>query len=169
MPKAKPLAPELAALIPDGIEKFIPRCIVCSKTVPANRARGRSKDTCSPACHRVRQLYRTFVVLTSKCLACHHPSSPTERADFIRWRKDRGHIRDRMGRPPVKIRRALIEAVAILGEYLAPDDEYLALAIAKFAKVLAPQKPTAAPEIPVDIPAGDSLACEELAGTGQKR
>ena|ERR1700733_10407557 len=99
MPKAKPLAPEILTLIPNGIENFCPHCIVCTSPVPASRARGRSKDTCSPACHAVRQLYRRFVVQTSKCIACFHPATPEERADFKEWRKDRGHLRRKTGKP----------------------------------------------------------------------
>ena len=99
MPKAKPLSPEVAALIPDGIDKFVPHCIVCTKPVPENRARGRSKDTCSPPCHAVRQLYRKFVIQTSKCLACYHPASPAERAEFKEWRKARGDLRRTLGTP----------------------------------------------------------------------
>lgn len=103
MSKAKKeLSPEILALIPDGIENFVPRCIVCTAPVPPSRARGRSKDTCSSLCHTVRQMYRKWVVQTSKCLACHHPSTPAERADFNEWRKLRGDLRRKSGRPAIE-------------------------------------------------------------------
>lgn len=97
----KPLAPEIAALIPDGIEKFVPSCIVCRKPVPLHRARGRSKDTCSPECGKVRALYRRYVLSTSKCVSCLHPSSPQEREDFKQWRRDRRQLKKK-GRPKGK-------------------------------------------------------------------
>lgn len=111
MPKQS--SPEVLALIPNGIENFIPRCIVCTKAVPANRARGRSKDTCSPACHAVRQLYRKWVLQTSKCLACLHPSTPKEREEFRNWRKDRGDVRRKKGRP--ELTKSLDKANASFG------------------------------------------------------
>ena len=162
MPKAKPPSPEVAALIPDGIDKFVPRCVVCTKPVPANRARGRSKDTCGPDCHAVLRLYRKFTVQTSKCIACYHPSTEAERLDFKRWRQARGKLREFTGRPPVKMRQALTEAVAILEEYLAPDDHYLLFAIARFNAMLYPRTKIAntANEIRIDAEPGNSLGCE---------
>lgn len=93
------LPPEVQALIPNGIDKFAPRCVVCTNTVPEKRARGRSKDTCSPPCHAVLRLYRKFVIRTSKCLACYQPSTPEERAEFKRWRQARGDLRLKPGNP----------------------------------------------------------------------
>lgn len=101
MPKQSPnkTAPGVLALIPDGIENFVPHCIVCTQPVSLKRARGRSKDTCSPECHAVRQMYRKWVMQTSKCLACLHPSTPQERQEFRDWRRFRGDLRRTKGRP----------------------------------------------------------------------
>lgn len=98
-------------LIPDGIEKFVPRCVVCTQPVPSNRARGRSKDTCSPACHKVLRQYRDHCLKSSRCPSCYHPSTPTERKEFIAWRKHRGDRREGKGRPPVVRESALREAL----------------------------------------------------------
>ena len=127
-------------LIPDGIENFVPSCIVCRSPVPLKRATGRSKDTCSPACHKVRQAYRRFVLHNSKCRTCFHPSTPEERRDFVRWRKDRGQLRERGGRPPVKLRETLQAALDELRFYLAPEDAYLESRIGEFQKILDAQK-----------------------------
>jgi hypothetical protein len=88
-----------AALIPNGIEGFIPRCVVCGEPVPLKRARGRSKDTCGAECHAVLREYRAWVIRSSRCPACYHPSTPEERADFVAWRKARGDRKAGRGRP----------------------------------------------------------------------
>lgn len=110
--------PEINPLIPDGIEKFVPFCIVCRQPVPKKRATGRSKDTCSPECHKVLRKYRKYVLESSHCPACYHPSTPEQRREFIAWRKSRGDRRATLGRPPVKreenLRKALAEAVGLL-------------------------------------------------------
>lgn len=90
--------PEVNPLIPDGIEKFCPRCIVCTNFVPPKRATSRSKDTCSPECHKVLRAYRKHMINSRYCPACYHPSSPEERRDFIQWRKFRGERAERPGR-----------------------------------------------------------------------
>lgn len=127
--KAKPLSPEVLALIPNGIENFVPRCIVCTNPVPPKRARGRSKDTCCQTCQIVRQLYRKWVLVSSKCVACFHPSTPAERQNFIEWRKERGEIRRKMGRPTAK--KALDKPESVSG---TPD-----IAISDQAEAEKPQ------------------------------
>jgi hypothetical protein len=99
MPKILP--PEVLALIPNGIENFVPRCIVCGSNVPLSRARSRSRDTCSPPCATVKQIYRRWLLQTTKCIACYHPSTPAERDDFRQWRKERRGARKK-GRPKGK-------------------------------------------------------------------
>jgi hypothetical protein len=133
MPRS--LSPEALALIPNGIENFVPCCIVCGLPVPLSRARGRSKDTCSKACHSIRQAYRKHVLITSKCLACYHPSTPEEREDFRKWRRSRGDVQAK-GRPPILLRRALLEAIYVLEQYAAPEDEYMARCLANFRGVV---------------------------------
>lgn len=110
-----------AALLPNGIEGFVPRCVVCGSTVPLKRARGRSKDTCKAECHAVLREYRKFVIYSSRCPTCYHPSTPQERAEFIAWRKARGDRRNGRGRPPRMNREealalALHEALGTLRE-----------------------------------------------------
>ena len=95
----KSQSPEVLALIPDGIEKFIPRCIVCTNLVPSKRRTSRSKSTCSPACLTVLQMFRRHVLTSAKCIACYHPSTPEERIEFKAWRRARGELREKPGRP----------------------------------------------------------------------
>lgn len=97
-----PPAPEVLALIPDGIENFVPRCVVCTAEVPKKRRSSRSKSTCSPPCHAVFTLYRKHLLISSKCIACYHPATPAERAEYREWRKARGNLRRKKGRPKVE-------------------------------------------------------------------
>ena len=116
--------PEQAAnpLIPYGIEKFVPSCVVCKQPVPKKRATGRSKDTCGPECHKVLRQYRKFVLESSHCPACYHPSTPEQRRDFIAWRKARGDRRHSVGRPPVRreeaLRQALQQTIGLLKSHM---------------------------------------------------
>ena len=107
----------IAQLIPQGIEAFRPRCIVCTAPVPAKRATSRSKDTCSPACHKVLRMYRQHVLKSSKCPACYHPSTPEERKEFQAWRKMRGDRRQSVGRPKKtnedRLRQVLTKAITV--------------------------------------------------------
>ena len=45
---AKPLAPEVLALIPSGIEKLVLRCVVCGGPLPSSR---RTVGDHAGACH----------------------------------------------------------------------------------------------------------------------
>jgi hypothetical protein len=115
---ATPNSPAINPLIPDGIENFIPSCVVCRKPVPRKRATGRSKNTCSPECNTVLRKFRKHVVDSSYCPTCYHPSTPQERREMILWRKHRGDLREGRGRPPrsqdEKLRLALQEAIGLL-------------------------------------------------------
>ena len=93
---AKLLAPEVLALIPDGIENLILRCVICAEPLPASR---RSIGDHAGACHKVRVLYRRYMIKLSKCISCLHPSTAAQREEFKQWRRARGDIRDRGGRP----------------------------------------------------------------------
>lgn len=95
-----PVAVEPNPLIPNGIEQLILRCVVCSNEVPRKRATGRSRNTCSKECNAVYRSFRTYLVRSMRCPACYHPSTPDERKDFREWRKNRGDIRAKKGRPP---------------------------------------------------------------------
>jgi len=110
--------PRVDPLIPNGIENFVPRCVVCTNPVPAKRATGRSKDTCGPECHKVLRAYRQHVLKSTKCPACYHPSTPAERKEFIAWRKMRGDRRQSVGRPKQnhedKLRKTLARASGLL-------------------------------------------------------
>jgi hypothetical protein len=92
----KPLPAEVLALIPDGIEKLILRCVVCGLGLPASR---RAVGDHAGACHKVRVLHRRYMIQLSKCISCLHPSTPAEREDYKAWRKSRGDIRQTGGRP----------------------------------------------------------------------
>ena len=87
---AKPLAPEVLALIPSGIENLVLRCTVCGLPLPSAR---RTVGDHAGACHTVRRLYRRYMTQLTKCLGCSHPSTPAERAEFKQWRLSRGDLK----------------------------------------------------------------------------
>ena len=93
---SKPLPPEVLELIPEGIENLVLSCTVCRLPLPSAR---RTVGDHAGACHKVRTLYRRLMIQQARCMACLHPSTPAERVEFRRWRKDRGDIRERGGRP----------------------------------------------------------------------
>ena len=122
------MEPEQAAvetLIPNGIENFVPSCLVCKHPVPKKRATSRSKDTCSAECNKILRKYRQHVLRSSKCPTCYHPSTPQERMEFIQWRRWRGDLREKRGRPPVRkeelLRLALQEAIGLLKQETDPN------------------------------------------------
>ena len=92
----KPLPPEVLALIPDGIENLVLGCVVCRGPLPASR---RAVGDHAGACHRVRVLHRRFMIQSTKCISCLHPATAAERELFKEWRRARGDIRARGGRP----------------------------------------------------------------------
>lgn len=92
----KPLPPEVLALIPDGIEKLVLRCTVCAEPLPDSR---RAVGDHAGACHKVRVLHRRYSIQRRKCISCLHPATPAEREAFKQWRRERGDIRARGGRP----------------------------------------------------------------------
>ena len=92
----KPLPPEVLALIPDGIENLILRCVVCGLPLPASR---RSVGDHAGPCHKVRVLHRRYMIQRMKCISCLHPATPAEREEFRAWRRKRGDLRARGGRP----------------------------------------------------------------------
>lgn len=89
---AKPLSPEVLALIPDGIENLVLRCVVCGGALPSSR---RAYGDHAGVCHKVRVLYRRYMLSLTRCLGCSHPSTPAEREDFKLWRIARGDLRGR--------------------------------------------------------------------------
>ena len=168
---AKPLAPEVLALIPSGIEKLVLRCVVCGGPLPSSR---RTVGDHAGACHKVRTLYRRYVIQLTKCIACLHPATPEEREEFKQWRVSRGDLRGRgnrqggrrrridhkqprpeqiMGRPPHHAPNCtLAETGASKG---CPRCEYEAKRAWQ-----VPDLPTHNPAMQVDTQAGDSVACE---------
>ena len=93
---AKQLPPEVLALVPNGIENLVLRCVICGEALPSAR---RTMGDHAGACHKVRMLYRRYIIGLTKCISCLHPSTPEERKAFKRWRKSRGDIREKCGRP----------------------------------------------------------------------
>jgi hypothetical protein len=92
---SKPLAAEVLALIPEGIEKLVLRCVVCGGPLPSSR---RTVGDHAGACHKVRTLYRRYVIQLTKCIACLHPATREEREAFKQWRVSRGDLRGRGNR-----------------------------------------------------------------------
>jgi hypothetical protein len=96
---AKPLPPEVLALIPNGMEHLVLCCTVCRGELPNNR---RAYGHHAGACHKVVMLHRRYVLSLTKCPSCLHPASPEERAEFSAWRRARGERGERGGRVPGK-------------------------------------------------------------------
>jgi hypothetical protein len=92
----KPLAPEVLALIPEGIENLTLSCTVCRGPLPSSR---RTVGDHAGACHKVRTLFRRYQIKLKHCIACLHPSTPAEREEFKAWRRARGQLRATGGRP----------------------------------------------------------------------
>lgn len=95
----KPIAPEVLALIPNGIDNFCPHCVVCTQELPEKRRRAFRRPTCSPTCHAAWLLYKKFLLSSTKCIACWAPSTPSERLLFREWRQAQGKLRRTLGRP----------------------------------------------------------------------
>jgi hypothetical protein len=93
---AKPLPPEVLALVPNGIENLVLRCVVCGDSLPPSR---RTIGDHAGPCHKVRVLYRRYIIQLTKCIACLHPSTPKEREEYKQWRKSRGDLREKCGKP----------------------------------------------------------------------
>lgn len=93
---AKPLPPEVLALVPNGIENLVLRCVVCGDPLPPSR---RTIGDHAGPCHKVRVLYRRYIIQLTKCIACLHPSTPADREHFKQWRKSRGDLREKCGKP----------------------------------------------------------------------
>ena len=108
LPQAEPFDPSTLTL----------KCVICSAEVPERRARGRSKDTCSPECHAKLRKFRKWVLVSSRCPSCYHPSTPAERKEFLLWRKHRGDRQENRGRPAItrheRVKLALVRAIELL-------------------------------------------------------
>ncbi len=106
-------------LLPEGVDKLKPRCVICTTEVPAKRARGAYRETCSTACHNIWKEWKAYNLALRVCPNCYHPNTPAERKDFHAWRKARGMVLDPV-RPPTKrieaLERALLEALEYMRE-----------------------------------------------------
>jgi hypothetical protein len=81
------------------MECLVLHCLVCSKPVPANRARGRNKDSCGPEHAAILRRFKKWNIWARKCPTCYHPSTPEERKLYLQWRRSRGDLREGRGRP----------------------------------------------------------------------
>ena len=121
----EPVLTEKQLGLPADVSSLVLKCVICSGDVPKKRASGRSKDTCGPYCQKMLRKFRKFIVESSRCPACYHPSTPAERRDFIAWRKARGDRRNKPGRPRkpqedpiIGLGRKMVEQ---LNEFIAHD------------------------------------------------
>ena len=74
-------------------------CLVDGAPIAPERIVRRSV-TCSAECAKKLAAMRRAMIDARVCRQCHAPSTPEERRDFQRWRRDRGQLK--RGRPPVK-------------------------------------------------------------------
>jgi hypothetical protein len=116
---AKPLPAEVLALIPNGIENLTLRCVICGEALPSSR---RTIGDHAGACHKVRVLYRRFIIQLTKCISCLHPATPEEREEFKRWRHERGDLRGRGSRNGGRRKRFTTETQSC-GENQRPEPE----------------------------------------------
>lgn len=86
------------------------RCTVCGEPIPADREK-RKAATCTPECALTLKSYRRNAPQAKRCRHCGMPSTPEERADFLRWRRDRGHAQEKRGRPRTKETKTNDEAL----------------------------------------------------------
>lgn len=90
-------------LMPEGLAKFVPNCSVCPNKIPVRRLTGSGRDykrlTCCQECERIYRLARGYRTQQTVCIKCRKPTTPQEAEEFIAWRKHRGDIRDKGGRP----------------------------------------------------------------------
>lgn len=130
---------ELIAIIEQilqkGIEHFVPHCVVCTREVPAKRATSRMKETCGPECHKVFKAFKKNNIFRRRCPNCFHPSTPEERASYIKWRKDRGDLRAKQGRPK---KDATIEVIKLFLLGFESNDQIQMGEAADLARKLVP-------------------------------
>lgn len=103
--------------IPIEIE---PKCMVCMKTMPLNRARNSDITTCSPECAKIMRSWRAHQKWIKQCPSCLHPSTLEQREEFKRWRMGRGDIQwiGKDGRPSRKREKALVTLLSETREWL---------------------------------------------------
>jgi hypothetical protein len=93
--------------------EFVPSCVICREPVPEKRRHPKTVATCSEEHAAQLKQYNEDQVALTKCPHCYHPSTPEEREDFKNWRRSRGELHDRRGRPrqtnEEKFRKALLE------------------------------------------------------------
>ena len=102
-----------------NIDQFVPRCQVCGVEVPLKRRSRRNGNTCTAEHAAMVRAWKRWLIKTSVCLTCYHPSTPQEREDFKRWRRERGMLHETAGKPPVKRIAALTEALREATEMLS--------------------------------------------------
>jgi hypothetical protein len=120
-------------LIPEGLDKFNPKCTVCTAPIPKRRQHGNpalgGRDACSAACGRILKAKRKMDIINSTCPNCRHPSTPAEREEYKLWRKARGDVRERPGNPNngaatkgrrVELCQALKRGMGLLQEFGEP-------------------------------------------------
>ena len=61
-------------------------CVVCGKSVPADRVKMRA-ISCTKECATIRRNYLRSRVDQAKCRYCMQPATPEETARYRRWRK----------------------------------------------------------------------------------
>ena len=64
-------------------------CVVCQKVIPEDRDK-RKATTCSPECLTIRKQALRNRMDLKRCRYCLRPSTPQDRAQFNRWRKQQG-------------------------------------------------------------------------------
>ena len=119
-------------VMPVDLDTFLPNCAACPKQVPLRRIMGRdairTRHTCSAACEKIVREADRLRTSKKMCRNCRHPSTPEERKEFIAWRKSRGDLREKVGKPErwpetkgarIRLTQGLRKAVDLLKEEAA--------------------------------------------------
>jgi uncharacterized protein (DUF983 family) len=115
-------SPEERQLLAETMKDVVLKCTVCGNDVPKRRATAKAYYTCTPECLTRLKAFRQYLRTVLRCMTCHRPHTPKEKADFIAWRKSRGELREGRGRPVAEpkmreVRVLLAEAQQAVGDF----------------------------------------------------
>ena len=125
----------------DDFGQFRPSCVICRNPVPEKRSHGRYRETCSPECLTTWRRFRAYIIASTRCPSCYHPSTPDEREDFRKWRRFRGELHSKSGRPAATVAQKLRRLVATVIPELQKTDIDRLVSLADDLQKLLDQEP----------------------------
>lgn len=91
--------PENIPLTVEELESLALKCTVCGGDIPPERARRRNYSTCSKEHGDILRQRNKHLLRRRRCNSCLAPYTEKQRAEFKRWRKSTGQLREKAGRP----------------------------------------------------------------------